>query len=51
MSNAFPQELRLIKDIISGQYLWERKNWDMLSWAVSYRKLQDVSQTELNTTN
>lgn len=22
MSNAFPQELRLIKDIISGQYLF-----------------------------
>lgn len=27
MSNAFPQELRLIKDIISGQYLF----WKMIN--------------------
>ena len=37
MSNAFPQELRLIKDIISGQYLfWKRINLLLVTVLFSY---------------
>lgn len=60
ISNAFPQELRLIKDIISGQYLfWRMKKNVMVHSPVakeqlryvslsvaSYRKLRDFAQSE-----
>ena len=56
MSSAFPQELRLIIDIISGQYLFCRKKKNYMSDQIfqwqrknpKLRKLWDFSQTEWN---
>lgn len=55
MSSAFPQELRLIIDIISGQYLFCRKKNNYMTIFSSdeeriakLRKLSDFSQTEWN---